>query len=75
MVGRQDNLVLGLELPAMAVIPRGQSGVGIPINVDPGRAPGRQNVNWNATAVVDGLEEEQRGRFEVEIFKTPAPKK
>ena len=34
------------------------------------------NINLNATAEVNGFEEEQRGpRFEVEIVKTPAPKK
>ena len=66
---------LGLDLPTMVVIPRGKSGVDIEIKVDPSRTPGRQNINLNATAVVNGFEEEQRGRFDVEILKTPAPKK
>jgi hypothetical protein len=67
--------VIGLEFPLTVVIPRGQTGVEVPIKVDPNRSPGRQNINLNATALVNGFEEEQRGRFEVEIVKTAAPKK
>ena len=68
--------VLGFDLPSSVVIHlRGQSGVDIAIQVDAGRAPGRQSVNLNATAVVNGFEEEQRGRFDLEIVKTPTLKK
>jgi hypothetical protein len=65
----------GLDLPTMVVIPRRQAGVDVTIKIDPQRMPGRQNINLNATAQVSGFEEEQRGRFEVEIVKTPALKK
>jgi hypothetical protein len=65
----------GLNLPEKVVIPRGQTGVDVEIKVAPDRTPGRQNINLNATAQVNGFEEEQRGRFDVEIVKTPVPKK
>ncbi len=65
----------GLDLPPMVVIPRGQPGVDVTIKVDPQRTPGRQSINLNATAQVNRFEEEQRGRFEVEIIKPAAPKK
>ncbi len=67
--------VLGLDLPVTIVIPRGQTGVDVPIVIPADRAPGRINVSFNASAEVNGLEEEQRGRFEVEVVKTATPKK
>ena len=66
---------LGLDLPSMIVIPRGQTGVDFAVKADPQRAPGRQGINLNATAVVNGFEEEQRGRFDVDIVKMPVQKK
>ena len=71
----QLSPVLGVTMPATVVIPRGQAGVDVEIAVAPDRTSGRQNINLNATAVVNGLEEEQRGRFDIEIVKTPVPKK
>jgi hypothetical protein len=65
----QLSPTLGVELPTMVVIPRGQAGVDIDIKIDAGRTPGRQNINLNASAVVNGFEEEQRGRFDFEIVK------
>ncbi len=70
-VAVQLSPVLGLDLPTMVVIPRGQSSVDIAVKADPGRAPGRQNMQMNTSALVNGFEEEQRGRFEIEIVKTP----
>jgi hypothetical protein len=63
--------VLGIDIPSMVVIPRGQSSVDIAVKVDAGRAPGRQIIQLNTSAEVNGFEEELRGRFEVEIVKTP----
>src|SRR5207245_637818 len=54
--------VLGLTLPDQVVIPRGQTGVDITVQVDPQRPLGRQMIQLNATAQVNGFEEEQRGR-------------
>ncbi len=65
----------GLDLPMTVVIPRGKTGVDIAVKVDPQHSPGRQNIQMNATADVNSFEEEQRGRFEVEVAKTAAPKK
>ena len=66
---------LGLSFPDKVVIPRGQTGVDIEVKTDPQRTPGRQSINLNASADVNGFEEEQRGRFDIEIVKTPTPKK
>ncbi|MSQ95782.1 MAG: hypothetical protein EXR98_14670 [Gemmataceae bacterium] len=71
----QLSPVLGLVLPAAVVIPRGQTGVDVEIKVPADRTPGRQSINLNIAAVVNGFEEELRGRFEIEIVQTPAPKK
>ena len=65
----------GLNLPDKVVIPRGQTGVEVEIKVASDRTPGRQNINLNASADVNGFEEEQRGRFEVDVVKMPAAKK
>lgn len=70
-VAVQLTPVLGLELPPMVLIPRGQNGVDVAIKVDPGRSPGRQTIHLNTSALVNGFEEEQRGRLEIEIVKTP----
>jgi hypothetical protein len=64
----------GLDLPASVVIPRGQAGVDVPIKADADLPAGRRGLSWSATALVNGFEEEQRGRFDVEIVKTPAKK-
>jgi hypothetical protein len=66
---------LGIELPAKIVIPRGQASVDVDIKVDANQPAGRQSINWNATAVVNGFEEEQRGRLDIDIVKTATPKK
>lgn len=65
----------GLELPLMVVIPRGKSSVEVTVKADASRTPGRQGVNLNFAALVNTFEEEQRGRLDVEIVKTPSPKK
>ena len=70
----QLSPVFGLEMPLTVVIPRGKTGVDVPIKVAEDRTPGRLNINLNATADVDGFEEEQRGRFEVDVVKTPVQK-
>jgi hypothetical protein len=67
--------VLGLTFPDKVVIRRGQAGVDIEVKADLERTPGRQSINLNASAEVNGFEEEQRGRFDIEIVKTPTPKK
>jgi hypothetical protein len=65
----------GLTLPTTVVIPRGQAGVDVEVKVSVDSTPGRRGINWNATALVNGLEEEQRGRFDIEIVKLPTPNK
>ena len=46
------------------------------IKVDATQPAGRRSINLNASAVVNGFEEEQRGgRFEIDIVKTPPAKK
>lgn len=70
-VAVQLSPVLGIDLPTMVVIPRGQTGVDIPVKIDPGRTAGKQVIQMNISADVNGFEEEQRGRFEIEIVKTP----
>jgi len=64
----------GIELPTKIVIPRGQASVDIAIKVDANQPPGRQSINWNASAVVNGFEEEQRGRLEIDVVKMAVPK-
>jgi hypothetical protein len=64
----------GLEMPASVVIPRGQAGVDVPIKADANLPAGRRGISFNATALVNGFEEEQRGRFDIEIAKAPAKK-
>ena len=71
----QISPVLGLNLPEMVIIPKGQTGVDITLKVDADRTPGRHSINLSATAAVNGLEEEQRGSFIVEIEKKAVPKK
>jgi hypothetical protein len=66
---------LGIELPTTIVIPRGQDGVEVDIKVDVNQPAGRRSINWNATALVNGLEEEQRGRWDVDIVKSATPQK
>lgn len=65
----------GIELPSTAVIPRGQTSVDVKINIDANQPTGRQTINWNARAVVNGFEEEQPGRLDFDIVKTTTPKK
>jgi hypothetical protein len=71
----QITPVLGLDLPTTITIPRGQSFVEVPIAIPPDRTPTRYNVPWTASAEVNGFEEDQRGRFEVEVVKGAAAKK
>ncbi|HZZ80107.1 MAG TPA: hypothetical protein VFE62_16455 [Gemmataceae bacterium] len=71
----QISPVLGLVLPETVTIPRGQSAIDVTVTVDAARPAGRQQVQFNATAQVNGLEEEQRGRFEIDILKMPPKKK
>lgn len=65
----QLSPALGIDLPATVVIPRGQMGADLPIKIDPNRPVGRQNIQMNMSAIVNGFEEEQRGRFEIEVVK------
>lgn len=66
---------LGIDLPAKVVITRGQATVDVDVKVDANQPAGRQSINWNATAVVNGFEEEQRGRLDIDIVKTATSKK
>jgi hypothetical protein len=65
----------GLTFPEKVTIPRGQASVDVEVKIDADRPMGRQSINWDATAQVDGFEEEQRGRFEIEVVKPMPPKK
>jgi hypothetical protein len=67
--------VLGLDLPPTLTIPRGQTFIDVPIAIPPDRTPTRYNVTWTASAEVNGFEEDQRGRFEVEVLKGAGAKK
>lgn len=60
----------GFEMPLTVMIPRGESGVEVMVKADASVPAGRRNINLNATADVNSLEEEQRGRFEIEVVKT-----
>jgi hypothetical protein len=71
----QLSPALGVTLPATVVIPRGQASLDVLVTVAPERAAGRQSINLNATALVNGLEEEQRGRLDIDVVKKPVPKK
>jgi hypothetical protein len=66
----QPSPALGIELPATIVIPRGQASVDVDIKVSASQPAGRRSIDWNASAVVNGFEEEQRGRVEIEVVKT-----
>jgi hypothetical protein len=65
----------GIEVPATIVIPRGQAGVDVDVKIGDGQPASRVSINWNASAVVNGFEEEQRGRLDIDIIKTATPKK
>jgi hypothetical protein len=71
----QLSPVVGLTFPETVTIPRGQPGVDVEVKIDADRPNGRHGINWHATALVDGFEEELRGRFEVEVMKPAPPKK
>jgi len=71
----QITPVLGFDLPDQIVIPRGQTGVDISVRIPSDRAPGRQSITFIASAVVNGFEEEQRGRIDIDIVKMPSAKK
>ena len=62
--------------PDKLVIPRGKTEAEFTVVVDPNRSPGRQTIQFQATATVGGYEEEQRNlRVEIDILKRPAVKK
>jgi hypothetical protein len=66
----------GLELPPMVVVPRGESAVDIEVKAAKDAAPGRRSIPFQATADVNGFEEEQRGaRIEIDVLKRETPKK
>jgi hypothetical protein len=66
----------GLEFPPMVVVPRGESGVDIEVKAVKDAAPGRRGIEFQATADVDGFEEEQRGtRIEIDVAMRETPKK
>ncbi len=66
---------LGIDLPTTIVIPRGQTGVDVEIKVDATQPAGRRSINLNASAVVNGFEEEQRGRLDIDVVKAVGLKK
>ena len=66
---------LGIDLPTTIVIPRGQSGVDVEMKIDANQPAGRRSINLSASADVNGLEEEQRGRLDIDIVKTVTPTK
>jgi hypothetical protein len=60
----------GLEFPSMVVVLRGESGVEVEVKASKDAAPGRRGIQFQATADVDGFEEEQRGtRIEIDAVK------
>jgi hypothetical protein len=62
--------------PDKVVIPHGKSEAEFTVAVDPGRSLGRQTIQFQATATVEGYEEEQRNlRVEIDITKRAAVKK
>lgn len=61
---------LGIDLPTTITIPRGQTSVDVEIKVDATQPAGRRSINLNASAVVNGFEEEQRGRLDIDVVKT-----
>jgi hypothetical protein len=65
----------GLELPETVVVPRGATEVEVEVRADATAAPGRRGVSLSSSADVDGFEEEQRGRIEVEVAAPEKPKK
>lgn len=65
----------GIDLPTTIVIPRGQTGVDVEIKVDATQPAGRRSINLNASAVVNGFEEEQRGRLDIDVVKAAGLKK
>ena len=67
---------LDVSYPDKLVIPRGKTEAEFTVAVDPARAPGRQTIQFQATATVEGYEEEQRNlRVEIDITKRAAVKK
>jgi hypothetical protein len=70
------NAVSGLEFPPVVVVPHGESVVDIEVKASKDAAPGRRSIQFQATADVDGFEEEQRGtRIDIDLVKPEAPKK
>jgi hypothetical protein len=68
--------VPGVVLPPTVVIPKGQSGVDVPIAVEKDTTARKQNLQMTATATVDGFEEEVRfGALELEVKKVEDKKK
>ena len=60
----------GLNFPESIAIPKGEVGVELSVSARPDAMPLKQNVAIQATATVDGFEEERRDiPFEVEIRK------
>ena len=66
----------GLECLEMVTIPKGKDSVEVTVKVSPMTTPGRRGISLNATADVDGFEEEVRGdRIEIEVPQPEKPKK
>jgi hypothetical protein len=65
-----------LTLPERVVVPKGQTAVEIELRLAADAPVGRHNVQFHATAQVDGFEEEVRANLlELEVRKVEAPKK
>lgn len=65
----------GFTFAEKVTIPRGTTSAELDVKIDADRPNGRHGINWNATGLVDGFEEEQRGRVEIEVMKPVPPKK
>ena len=66
----------GMNFPETVIIPKGQTGIDIEFKAAADAMPRKQNLQINASATVNGYEEDQRGGpFEIEIRKVEVPKK
>jgi hypothetical protein len=65
----------GIEFPETVLLPKGQSTVEFPVKIASDLQPRRQGINVQATADVDGFEEEIRGQpVEIEVKKIEVKK-
>lgn len=66
-----------VELSESITLPAGQSSIEMSLQIPKTANPGKHRVDFTATALVDGFEEEERGQLpEIEVKKPePTPKK